>query len=196
MSQKLNRLSVRIFCSYLAITCIVSHSSLIAQVPTNIPLQNNNLALTEKPLETSNTVVKVITAGNAIPFGISPNRNSMAVLDMKGYDQEFVRSFTFKNTSAVSYSINSVDFERKDNNFDIFSLDGKTLPMEVAPGETFTVHVAFHAFGRNELRTNELHFSTDQNKEPVSFFIQAMQQPLSAMPWNNRVQASLPPIQN
>lgn len=190
MSQKQNRLPICIFCAYLVITCILTTTA-NAQVPTNTLAKDNNVVLTEKPPETSKTALKILSPGNVIPFDLEPQANSTTVLDMKGYDQEFVRSFTFKNTSAVSYSINSVDFQKNDNSFDIFSIEPeKSLPMEVAPGQTFTVHVAFHSFRRNELRTNELRFSTDQHKEAVRFFIQAIQQPLSAMPWNNRTNAS------
>ena len=122
-----------------------------------------------------------------IPFGTLQGSGNSALLDMKGSDQEFARNFTFKNTSAATITINSVDFEKQDNFFEFLSIEpAEAFPIEVAPGQTFSVHVAYHAIERNDLRSNKLAFVTEQSKVPIVYPIQAMQLPLSAMPWNKK----------
>jgi hypothetical protein len=166
-------------------------------VPVNTPGRTANAVLaadksaktganqTNTEQNTAAPIIKLMTEAPVIPFGSAYNPRTLAVLDMKGYDQEFIRNFTFKNTSAVTYTINSVDFMKQDNQFEFYSIEPMgTLPMDVAPGETFSIHVAFHAFDRNKLCSNQLLFHTEQGKNPIVYPIQAMQQPLSAMPWN------------
>ena len=179
---------VRILCAYFIFTTFLSLSSL-SSVRAQVPTQE--LKAYDNPNAEHTTVIKTVAAGNAIHLGLAPKANWMTVLNMKGSDQEFVRSFTFKNTSTIPYTITSVDFLQKDHTFEIFSIEpGKTLPMEVAQGQTFTLHVAFHGFERNDLRSNELRILTNQHKEPIYFYVQGMQLPLSDMPWNNRGETS------
>lgn len=172
--------------------------ALRAQVPVNSPGRTANEAIISDksgntdPVQPEGTmtnspatVIKVIREAPVIPFGSAANPRTLSVLDMKGYDQEFIRNFTFRNTSGITYTINSVDFKKQDNQFEFYSIEPMgTLPLDVAPGETFSIHVAFHAMDRNKLCSNQLLFFTEQNKNPIVYPIQAMQQPLSAMPWN------------
>ena len=124
-------------------------------------------------------------ANPPIPFEAEPK----VLLDMKGYDEEFTRIFTFTNTSSATFTINTVDFEKKDNKFDFVSIGPDAdLPLDVAPGQTFTIKVAFHSSERNKIYSDHLLFITEQNKEPIAYPIQALQQPISDMPWNQRAQ--------
>ncbi len=127
---------------------------------------------------------KIVNVTNtAIPFGTE----SEILLDMKGYDQEFTRSFTFTNNSSVNFTINNVDFEKKDNKFDFVSIGPDAdLPLDVTPGQTFTIKVTYHSFERNITCSDNLLFLTEQNKEPIVYPIQALQQPMSDMTWNQK----------
>ncbi|MFI5264522.1 MAG: hypothetical protein ACHQM6_08410 [Candidatus Kapaibacterium sp.] len=184
MSRKHNH---SIFCIILiGFGSIPFASSIQAQVPSSNP-RSEGVAIAESFLPIGSTVVKVMAAESAIPFGISIGTGNSALLDMKGNDQEFARKFTFKNTSSGTYTINSIDFEKHDNCFEFLSIEsGESLPMEVPPGHSFTIRVEFHAKGRNILCSNILNFMTEESTLPLSFTIQAMQQPLSALPWNNK----------
>ena len=191
MSLYINSLAIRIFCATFIFTGI---NTLHAQVP--VPGHSKFAFATEKSGITERTtneaiaptnVITVKSQSSTVPFGVI----SKALLDMKGYDPEFTRSFTFKNTSTATYTINAVDLEKQDNTFDIRAIEpGESLPMDVAPGKTFSVRIAFHAIDRNRLSSNRLIFSTEQNKEPIVYQIQAIQQPLSDMPWNKKALAS------
>jgi hypothetical protein len=197
MSLKHNSIFARIFCAALVLFgfnfCI---PEVHAQVPTTIPLSfaNKNPNTSEKIEKQENTivvghtVVKVIAPETAIPFGAPGGSTNSALLDMKGNDQEFARSFTFKNVSNLTYTINSVDFEKQDNIFEFLSIDpGESFPIEVAPGQTFSIRIAFHAIKRNELCINSLTFLTEERKDPIAYPIQAIQLPFSSMPWNNKM---------
>jgi hypothetical protein len=180
MSLKFNRISI---CIFFVLFTFAGINALQAQVP--VPGQKSNSAFS---IEKSNiterspaTVFTVMSPTSTIPFGTKTN----ALLDMKGYDQEFIRSFTFKNTSSTNFTINSVDFEKQDNTFDVRAIEpGESLPIDVAPGKTFSVRIAFHAIDRNKLSSNRLLIATEQSKDPIVYPIQALQQPLSDMPWN------------
>jgi hypothetical protein len=196
MSQKYCRFSIFSFC---AIIFCFGVTSLYAQVP--VPQKNVNFALNDVSpkqivsLETianaTSAIVKIPSGTAEIPFTASSNPRTLSVLDMKGYDQEYIRNFTFKNTSNSTYTINSVDFEKPDDVFEFTTIvPGGSLPMNVAPGETFSVRIAYHGFERNELRSNILRFHTEGNAKPIIFPIQAIQQPLSAMPWNKKIAAA------
>ena len=173
-------------CTLACLVITVSATNLSAQVPTNgSPVQN--LPKTEGIVSSGHTIMKVMAAELPIPFGISVSSGNSALLDMKGNDQEFTRKFTFKNISSGTYTINSVDFEKHDNSFEFLSTEsGEAFPMEIGAGETFTIRIAFIAKERDMLCTNTLEFRTEENKLPIVFPIQAMQVPLSALPWNNR----------
>lgn len=192
MSKNINRISILFFFSIFIFAGI---TALHAQVPVSgrstHSFTTDKSSITEKtPTEVApnaSTVIKVMSPTSTIPFGSASN----ALLDMKGYDQEFIRSFTFKNTTATTYTINSVDFENQDNTFDVRAVEpGESLPIDVAPGKTFSVRIAFHAIDRNKFSTNRLLIATEQSKEPIVYPIQAHQQPLSDMPWNKKAIAS------
>ncbi len=187
MSLQYNRTFSQIFCACLITLGSISFTdSLFAQVPANAP-SAKSLSVAESALPIGSTVVKVMSAESAIPFGVSIGAGNAAVLDMKGNDQEFARRFTFKNTSSGTYTINSIDFENKDNTFEFLSIEsGESFPVEVPPGHSFTIRIAFHAKGRNILCSNILNFFTEESKMPLAFAIDAMQLPLSALPWNKK----------
>ncbi|MEI8134947.1 MAG: hypothetical protein WCH46_07700 [bacterium] len=128
-----------------------------------------------------------IVAHTPIPFGTV----SKVLLDMKGYDQEFVRSFIFKNNTQTKFTIQNIEFDKGSQYFDFVGLlEGGVFPYELIPGETITVKVAFHSVERNKLYSGNLIFVTDQEKEPLVYEVQALQQPLSDMPWNKKPMAS------
>jgi hypothetical protein len=186
MSLHTNRISICIFCVMFIFAGV---SILHAQVP--VPLRNCDLEFASEKvnvIESSPaTVVTMMSPSSTVPFGTT----TKVLLNMKGYDQEFIRSFTFKNTSNMTYTINSVDFEKQDNSFDVRAIEpGESLPIEVAPGKTFSVRIAFHAIDRNKLSWNRLLISTEQSTRPIAYPIQALQQPLSDMPWNKKAIAS------
>jgi len=188
MSQKINcTFSQRIFYAAVAgFGSLFLSTSLTAQVPTSSP-KSGNIAVAESAFPIGSTVVKVMPAESAIPFGISIGSGNSALLDMRGNDQEFARRFTFKNTSTGTYTINSIDFANHDNYFEFLSIEsGESLPMEVPPGHTFAVRIEFHGKERNILCSNTLNFWTEESSSPLSFEIQAMQLPLSALPWNSK----------
>ena len=192
MSLHINYITIRILYAILFFSGV---RVLDAQVP--VPM-HGNLAFAGKSsisertsneviVDPSPTVVTVMSPSSTVPFGSA----SKSILDMKGYDQEFIRSFTFKNTSSATYTINSVDFEKQDNTFDVRAVEpGESLPIDVAPGKTFSVRIAFHAIDRNKLSSNRLLIATEQSKEPIAYPIQALQQPLSDMPWNKKIAAA------
>ncbi len=199
MSLKQNRFSIRSFCVFVTLFMCFAVSISQAQVPVNGSSRSTNLAFATGGNNNSEfiransavtaTVTKVMPSESAIPF--APTSASSALLDMKGYDADFTRSFTFKNSSSTTYTINSIDFEKQDNLFDFRSIEpGESMPMDVAPGKTFTIRVAFHSMDRNRLATNRLTIVTEQTKEPIMFPIQAIQQPLSDMPWNKKIAAA------
>jgi len=201
MPQKYYRLSIGFVCtffSYAAIILCFGASSLRAQVPA--PQRTVNLAdvksgdrvLSHELIAHTFAAIVTIPSGAAeIPFGTGSNPKALAVLDMKGYEQEFIRTFTFKNTSSATYTINSIDFEKQDDIFELSSIvPGGTLPMDVAPGEIFSVRISYHGFERNELRSNILRFHTEGKAMPLIFPIQAIQEPLSAMLWNKKIAAA------
>jgi hypothetical protein len=185
MSQQHSPISSRIFCAFLAsLGGIFFATALFAQVPTNVP-HSRNLAAAESSIPTGRTVVKVMLPEAPIPFNSVQGARSIAILDMTGNDQEYVRKFNFRNTSSASYTINSIDFEKHDNMFEFMSVEPyESLPIVVLPGQTFTVRIAFHAVQLNLLCSNKLIFKTAQSKEPVSYPIQAKQQSWMSMPWN------------
>jgi hypothetical protein len=183
MSQIHHRLFLRNFCAYFAsLEVIFSATTLLSQVPANVPFARN-LAAVENSISAGRTVVKVMARETAIPFGEVQGSQNSALLDMKGNDQEYVRNFKFKNTSSVSYTINSVDFEKQDNMFEFMSVEpDESLPIDVPPGHTFTIRIAFHAIQLNLLCSNKLNIKTEQSKEPISYSIQAKQQSWQTLP--------------
>jgi hypothetical protein len=68
---------------------------LFAQVPTN-GASSKNIAVAEGSIPTGHTIVKVMASESPIPFGALQASGNLTVLDMKGNDQEFGRSFKFK----------------------------------------------------------------------------------------------------
>ncbi|MFI5263991.1 MAG: hypothetical protein ACHQM6_05715 [Candidatus Kapaibacterium sp.] len=112
------------------------------------------------------------------------------LLSMVGKDEEFFRSFKFKNVSSKTVTVNSIDFEKHDAKFDLSSVepDG-ALPIDVAPGETFSVRIAYHSFERMPA-FNKMLIYTDDSKDPVRYDIRGLQMPLSQMDWNKRSESS------
>lgn len=168
--------------------------SLNAQVPISTHRKDVALAFANETEGSAGTIQslrshatsdsKIINETHStIPFGTG----SEMLLDMKGYDQEFTRSFTFTNNSSVKFTINNVDFEKKDNKFDFVSIGPDSdLPLDVNPGQTFTIKVTYHSFDRNITCSDKLLVLTEQNKEPFVYPIQALQQPMSDMTWNHK----------
>jgi hypothetical protein len=166
-----------------------------AQVPVNTPGKQIELAYANETAGSAGTIeslhsysendsktVTVITV-KPIPFGTE----AKVILDMKGYDQQFTRSFTFTNSSSTTYTINNVDFENKNSKFDFVAIGtDDSFPLDVAPGQTFTVKVAFRTGDRNKLYSDRILFQTEQTKTPIAYQIQALQQPMSDMPWNKK----------
>ncbi|MDP4236560.1 MAG: hypothetical protein Q8919_08955 [Bacteroidota bacterium] len=203
MPQSQKRISIRSFPAIFLFVFLFLGSRLApAQVPTSIPLQGVLLADaslrsigTEHNAQSTvaeNGVVAIRSAASSIPFGVDANPKTMKVLEMRGHDEEFVRSFTFNNRSRQSYTIKSIDFEKADNFFQLLSIaPAESLPFEVAPGEVFTVRIAFHAIDRGDIRTNTLCIHSDQSTEALKYPIQGLQEPLSAMPWNKQARNNL-----
>ena len=195
MSLKYDRIfsrNLRVYIIFAGITFFIC--PLKAQVPTttgkNVKLAYANVTMGSPGIirslysfSASKSKSVEVIANTSIPFGTELK----TLLDMKGYDQEFTRSFTFTNTTPATFTINNIDFEKKDNKFDFVSIGpDASLPLDVASGQTFTIKVTFHSFDRNKLCSDHLLFITEQSKEPIAYPIQALQQPLSAMPWNKQ----------
>jgi hypothetical protein len=188
-------ITIRNFCAFFL---LIAFTTAFAQVPSQGSGKNTQIAYANEFAGTSGTIeslhsyknntastpVKVI-AKTAIPFGTEQN----LILDMQGYDQTFVRTFTFKNTSSKTHTIGNVDFAKKDNMFSFVAIEGSesSLPLEVKPGETFTVKVAFHGSNsRNTTYSDKMEIMTEEANTPMVFPIQAIQKPLSDMPWNKQ----------
>jgi hypothetical protein len=194
MSLKQDVLFSRLFFAAILLSGVtLSAISAWAQVPSNTA---NNIALAtanevagsagtiESLHSFANGGVVVKTAAtNLIPFGADVK----ALLDMKGFDGEFTRSFTFTNTGAEAVTISDVQFANKSSRFDFVSIGGDaSLPLDVPAGETFTIRVKFHSSERNTVNSDKLLFMTEQYKEPIAYQIQAVQKALSDMPWNKK----------
>ena len=202
MSLKNNRFFARNICAAFLFTGISFIAcSLWAQVPNNTPGKDIKVAFANETAGSAGTMeslrsystrvtVEKIVANAPIPFG----KSSHIMLDMKGYDQQFTRSFTFTNSSSSAYTINSVGFEDKNSKFDFISIGSSSgdssFPIDIAPGETFTVRVTFISPERNKSCSDHLVFTVEQSKEPIVYPIRALQQPLSQMPWNKKEIAS------
>lgn len=107
------------------------------------------------------------------------------LLTMTGHDDHFMRLYSFKNTSQKTFTINSASFQKTDNRFDIVSIEPGSLPMDVAPGETFSLKISYNSRERVPYN-NKLLIYTDQSKEPASYEVRGFQLPLSSMSWNKR----------
>jgi hypothetical protein len=108
------------------------------------------------------------------------------LISMVGKDAEFMRSFTFKNTSANPITVTGLDFEKHDQRFEISKIEPEgSIPLEVAPGASFSLRIMYHSFERTPFN-NTLLISTESSKEPVKYEIRGFQLPLSAMEWNKR----------
>jgi len=106
------------------------------------------------------------------------------LISMVGRDAEFIRSFNFKNVSQHSITVTNLDFQDHDQRFDVVSIGpGGSLPLDVAPGASFSVKISYHSFSRIP-STNHLLIFTEQSKEPVKYEIRGLQLPLSSMEWN------------
>jgi hypothetical protein len=200
MSHKKKYFITRIFCGCFVFSVITLLTcALLGQVPTNTPGKDIKIAYANETANSAGTIeslhliksknvkVEKIVANSPVPFGPVSN----ILLDMKGYDPQFTRSFTFKNTSSTTYTINSIGFDEKNTKFDFVSIaPDVSFPVNVAPGETFTVRISFISSDRNKACTDRLIFTTEENKEPIVYPIRAIQQPLSDMPWNKKAIAS------
>src|SRR6476469_7616195 len=108
-------IAIRIFCAFLVLTTVSFYSaSVFAQVPAQGSGKNTQIAYANEFAGSSGTIeslhsyknntaaapVKII-AKTAIPFGTEQH----LLLDMQGYDQTFVRTFTFKNTASTTFTI-------------------------------------------------------------------------------------------
>src|SRR2546421_2717130 len=112
MMSLTTRLSALWLCALFLFSSIA-----IAQVPVNGSGKNIRLAYANETPGSAGTIeslnakngniapVKVIRQ-TPIPFGTPEN----LMLDMKGYDQNFVRTFTFQNTSNQIRTITNIDF--------------------------------------------------------------------------------------
>ncbi len=109
-----------------------------------------------------------------------------ALISMVGRDQQFMRSYSFKNTSPVTVTVTGVDFQNYDQRFDVTSIEpGGSLPLEVAPGESFSLRISYSSFERVPFY-NRLLISTEQSKQPLQYEVRGFQLPLSATEWNNK----------
>ncbi|MFI5264523.1 MAG: hypothetical protein ACHQM6_08415 [Candidatus Kapaibacterium sp.] len=127
--------------------------------------------------------------GAIIDFAPETIKNG-TLLSMVGKDEEFFRSFKFKNVSSKTVTVNSIDFEKHDAKFDLSSVEPYGgLPFDVAPGETFGIRIAYHSFDRTPA-FNTLFIYTDDSKEPVRYDIRGLQMPLSQMDWNKRTESA------
>ncbi|MDP4229000.1 MAG: hypothetical protein Q8916_01190 [Bacteroidota bacterium] len=128
---------------------------------------------------------RATTAGAIIEFDPMSKKQGV-LLAMTGKDEEFSRSFSFKNTSTVGYTVNAIDFEKHDSRFEVSSIepDG-SLPFDVAPGESFSVRILYHSFDRAPFY-NHLIITTEQSKEAASYEVRGYQLPLSEMSWNKK----------
>jgi hypothetical protein len=189
--------------TYFALCCCAAviflgaiSQKVFSQVPVNGSGKEIHLAYANEVPGSVGTIESVSRKSNLapvkvlrstpIPFGTPEN----LLLDMKGYDQSFVRTFTFQNTTKGDYTITGVDFTAHNSKFSFVSIEGAeaSLPLDVKPGEIFTVKIAFLAADRNITYSDKMLIMTEQSNEPVAFPIQAMRQPLSSMTWNQRAQ--------
>jgi len=121
--------------------------------------------------------------GAIISFDPATIKNG-TLLSMVGKDEEFFRSFTFKNVSSKTITVSSFDFQKQDARFDVSSVEpGGGLPIDVAPGESFTVRIAYHSVERTP-SFNTLLIYTEDSKEPVRYDVRGLQMPLAQMDWN------------
>ena len=187
-------LRTRFFALCTIFSGIVFSGQIFAQVPVNGSGKSMRLAFANETPGSTGTIESVSAKSNIapvkvqrstpIPFGTPEN----LLLDMKGYDQNFVRTFTFQNTTKEAYTVTGVDFATRNTKFSFVSITGtdETLPLEVKPGETFTVKVAFIAPERNITYSDKMLIKVEESQEPVMFPIQATRAPLSDMSWNQR----------
>jgi len=171
---------------------IVFSSVVFAQVPVNGSGKNVRLAYANEVPGSAGTIESLSGKSNIapvkvqrstpIPFGTPEN----LLLDMKGYDQNFVRTFTFQNTTKETRTVTGVDFAARNTKFSFVSITGadESLPLEVKPGQTFTVKVAFIAPERNITYSDKMLVTVEESKVPVTFPIQATRSSLSSMNWN------------
>ena len=123
--------------------------------------------------------------GATLPFDPVTMKEG-TLISMVGKDQEFMRSFTFKNTSQTSVTVTALDFQKHDQQFDITSIEpGGSLPIEIAPGEAFSLRISYRSLDRIPFY-NHLAISTEQSKEPVLYEVRGFQLPLSGMEWNKK----------
>jgi hypothetical protein len=109
---------------------------------------------------------------------------------MVGKDEEFFRSFKFKNISSKTVTVYSIDFEKHDAKFDLSSVEPSGgLPFDVDPGKSFSVRIIYHSFERLP-SSNKMLIYTDDSKEPVRYDIRGLQMPLSQMDWNKHSESA------
>ena len=124
------------------------------------------------------------TAPGAVLDFDPAEKNGGTLISMVGTDFQFIREYSFKNTSSTSYTITWVDFAKEDPNFDVTATGpGEYLPMEVAPGETFFVRLSYNCTER-EPNENTLRIFTLQKNEPMNYDVRGLALPLSQMDWN------------
>ncbi len=115
-----------------------------------------------------------------------------ALISMVGKDQQFMRSYSFKNTSQAAVTVTEVDFQNHDQRFDITSIEpGGSLPIEIAPGESFSLRISYSSFDRVPFY-NRLLISTEQSKKPLQYEVRGFQLPLSEMEWNKKEKETHP----
>lgn len=121
-------------------------------------------------------------------LALDPKSKEGTLISMIGHDLNFMRSYTFKNTSSASYTVTDIDFQNIDHQFEVTAIepDG-AFPFEVSPGESFSVRFAYHATERVP-HTNTLLISTGESKEPVKYEVRGLALPLSEMEWNKKAQ--------
>jgi len=111
-------------------------------------------------------------------------KNEGTLISMVGTDFQFIREYSFKNTSSTLYTVTWVDFAKEDPNFEVTAIGPEEyLPMEIAPGESFFVRLAYNCTER-EPYENKLRIFTLQKKEPASYDVRGLALPLSQMDWN------------
>jgi hypothetical protein len=122
-------------------------------------------------------------AGAVLAFDPQSNKDG-ALISMIGHDLNFMRSYTFKNTSSAPYTVTDVHFQNNDRVFDVAGIepDGE-LPFDVNPGASFSVRFSYSTQDRIP-HENILVISTGESKDAVKYEVRGLALPLSEMQWN------------